>query len=155
MIYVDEQLCTGCGVCVASCQSDAISLTDHSAVIDQERCISCGRCADVCLTGAIITMEVPPDPPLRYAPVRKPDVQVVRTGALTPPRPVEPGIVERMLSGLLSVAALANEAVGLKRSLAVRSDTEHRRVGRPRGQGRGLGQGRRERCRGGQMQGRR
>ena len=57
MVYVDEYLCTGCGICVDACNRGAISLRGNAAVIDETLCTSCGRCVDVCLTGAIISVE--------------------------------------------------------------------------------------------------
>jgi NAD-dependent dihydropyrimidine dehydrogenase PreA subunit len=49
---VDEDLCTGCGRCVARCQMDAITLADSRekqiAVIYLDRCIGCGLCVPTC-----------------------------------------------------------------------------------------------------------
>ena len=57
MVYVDDSLCTGCGICVEACNRGAISLQGNAAVIDETLCTSCGRCVDVCPTGAIISVE--------------------------------------------------------------------------------------------------
>ena len=52
---VDEEKCTGCGVCLKICPQNAISGKKkevHS--IDQELCIKCGLCRDSCKFEAII-----------------------------------------------------------------------------------------------------
>jgi len=62
MIYVDKDLCTGCGVCVDVCHRGALSLRADGAVIDESLCTSCGHCLDSCVAGAIISLEVNPPP---------------------------------------------------------------------------------------------
>lgn len=49
---VDKEKCTGCGVCVASCPVDAISMDADKANISDE-CISCGACVGECSVEAI------------------------------------------------------------------------------------------------------
>jgi len=51
--WVDENRCTGCGICVASCPGDAISLDGGVAVIDMDACIRCGECHEFCPQDAI------------------------------------------------------------------------------------------------------
>jgi len=68
MVFIDRSLCTGCGICVDACPTEAISLTDSAAVIDKALCTSCGRCLDICLTGAIIRGEDDSVRPLAGAP---------------------------------------------------------------------------------------
>jgi NAD-dependent dihydropyrimidine dehydrogenase PreA subunit len=58
MIYIDEDLCTGCGLCLDACNQGALSLPDNMAVVDAELCTSCNRCAAVCITGAIRSAEI-------------------------------------------------------------------------------------------------
>jgi ferredoxin len=74
MVHVDNNLCTGCGICLDACTRGAISLTDSAAHIDQSLCNSCGRCIDLCLTGAIIPSENGSGPPPEGtpAPLEKP-----------------------------------------------------------------------------------
>jgi len=45
--------CTGCGVCVSWCPTNAISLSNQIAVIDDARCIGCGQCLTMCRYSAI------------------------------------------------------------------------------------------------------
>ena len=49
---VAEEECTACGLCVESCQMDAIELQE-TAVVDPERCIGCGLCITACEFDAI------------------------------------------------------------------------------------------------------
>lgn len=58
VMYIDEILCTGCGICLEACVQGAISLRDCRAVIDPYLCVECGRCAELCLTRAIGQVEV-------------------------------------------------------------------------------------------------
>lgn len=68
MIYVDENLCTGCGLCVEACKNQALSLQGSLAVLDAESCTSCNRCAAVCVTGAIRTAHILPTTTSSVAP---------------------------------------------------------------------------------------
>jgi len=56
-IEVDEDLCSGCGICVAVCPYDATRLeksdTGLVAVIDELKCKRCGLCTSGCPSGAI------------------------------------------------------------------------------------------------------
>jgi phosphoadenosine phosphosulfate reductase len=40
-------LCIGCGVCVGTCPTNAITKENHKAIIS-EACNACGRCVDIC-----------------------------------------------------------------------------------------------------------
>lgn len=50
---VNQDTCTGCGECVASCPLDAIEMKDDKAFVDPDTCGDCGACVDVCPVGAI------------------------------------------------------------------------------------------------------
>jgi len=50
--YTINEECIACGVCMASCPTEAISEGDIY-VIDPEKCIDCGVCEVDCPTGAI------------------------------------------------------------------------------------------------------
>lgn len=55
-IEVNEDLCSGCGVCVAVCRYDATKLEKHDgdlvSVIDDTKCKRCGLCVVACPAGA-------------------------------------------------------------------------------------------------------
>jgi len=50
---VDEDICTGCGVCETRCQMDAIEIIDDISNINLGRCIGCGVCVPTCPEEAI------------------------------------------------------------------------------------------------------
>ncbi len=50
---VDTQLCTACETCLERCQMAAITMDDDTAVISGDRCIGCGLCVTTCPTEAI------------------------------------------------------------------------------------------------------
>lgn len=52
-IFIDDELCTGCGNCVDSCPFVGIEIVDNKAVIN-ESCSFCGSCLDVCPVNAIL-----------------------------------------------------------------------------------------------------
>ncbi|GAV31990.1 ferredoxin [Coriobacteriaceae bacterium EMTCatB1] len=55
---IDEELCTGCGLCVSPCAEGAIEIVDGKArVVREELCDGAGFCLGVCPTGAL-TIEV-------------------------------------------------------------------------------------------------
>jgi Fe-S-cluster-containing hydrogenase component 2 len=51
-VSVNEDLCEGCGKCMAVCAFKGRKMVNGKAQMDQERCLGCGRCADACPTGA-------------------------------------------------------------------------------------------------------
>jgi ferredoxin len=57
-IEVNEELCSGCGVCVLLCSYEAIKLDKSGdkaiAVINDHRCKRCGVCVAACPSAAII-----------------------------------------------------------------------------------------------------
>ena len=91
MLYVDQDRCSGCGVCVTVCSSDAIAIREGKAAIDQERCNQCEACYAACPEEAILTV-------LERGLV--PDATATRA---MEPRPV---------SGAADIAARAAPAVG-------------------------------------------
>lgn len=50
---VNEEKCTGCGDCVDSCPTEAISLNNEKAKIDPDVCAECGDCINTCPSEAI------------------------------------------------------------------------------------------------------
>lgn len=54
IVRIDEELCTGCGLCVTPCAEGAIQIVDGKArVIREELCDGAGFCLSVCPTGAL------------------------------------------------------------------------------------------------------
>ena len=51
---IDQRLCTGCGLCVQQCPTQAVAVRDGVAVIVRpEACSFCELCERSCPTGAI------------------------------------------------------------------------------------------------------
>ena len=50
---VDQEKCTGCGICVDSCPMEAIKLEKDKAVITGD-CSECGICVSKCPNEAIV-----------------------------------------------------------------------------------------------------
>ncbi|UCC60896.1 MAG: 4Fe-4S binding protein [Dehalococcoidia bacterium] len=68
MASVDEDLCTGCELCLERCQFNAIYVDDNLCHVDQRRCFGCGLCITTCPDEAIslisrpaAQMPVPPE----------------------------------------------------------------------------------------------
>ena len=54
---VDEEKCTGCGMCHLYCPDGAIRLVDGKARVDYTYCKGCGICAEECPSDAISMVE--------------------------------------------------------------------------------------------------
>ncbi len=52
-IFINDELCTGCGSCTETCPFVGIEIIDNKAVIT-ENCNFCGACLDVCPVDAIL-----------------------------------------------------------------------------------------------------
>jgi len=52
-VSINNDLCSGCGICIERCQMDAIELKNDLASIIQKRCIGCGNCVVGCPERAI------------------------------------------------------------------------------------------------------
>ena len=52
-IFIDDELCTGCGNCVENCAFSGIEIIDNKAIIT-ENCSFCGACLDGCPVNAIL-----------------------------------------------------------------------------------------------------
>lgn len=51
-VVVNEDLCTGCGICEDECPHEAITV-DEVAVVDHDLCTECGICVNACPDDAI------------------------------------------------------------------------------------------------------
>ena len=57
MIFIDEDKCFGCGVCVEACPEGAIVLRDSAAAIERHLCTDCADCLVACPQAAIYEVE--------------------------------------------------------------------------------------------------
>ncbi|MGB9802384.1 4Fe-4S dicluster domain-containing protein [Desulfofundulus sp.] len=54
IVHIDEEKCTGCGLCIIPCAEGAIQIVDGKAqVVREELCDGAGFCIGVCPEGAI------------------------------------------------------------------------------------------------------
>ena len=57
---IDEERCNGCGLCVAVCPSDTITMKEKKAVVTGTESLNCGHCLAVCPTGAVQVASLDP-----------------------------------------------------------------------------------------------
>jgi ferredoxin len=53
MIFVDQTLCSGCGICADICPNGAITLVGGQPSIGGDACTGCRECVAECPTGAL------------------------------------------------------------------------------------------------------
>lgn len=58
---IDPELCTGCGLCVAVCPAETISLQGGKAAVTGDRSLGCGHCQAVCPVGAVRVGSLDPE----------------------------------------------------------------------------------------------
>jgi len=60
--YVDEEVCSGCGLCVEMCPYGALAVISPEGIVELNRvlCKGCGACTGVCPSGAIILSHFTP-----------------------------------------------------------------------------------------------
>ena len=56
---LDTEFCTACWTCLERCQMSALMEDLDSVVLDQNRCIGCGLCVSTCPTGALTLVRKP------------------------------------------------------------------------------------------------
>jgi len=44
-LQIDQDKCSGCGICIPYCPARAITLLNKKAQVDKEACLECGNCA--------------------------------------------------------------------------------------------------------------
>jgi NAD-dependent dihydropyrimidine dehydrogenase PreA subunit len=53
IVKVNQDKCSGCGICVDACPESAISIHNNMAAIDQAICTQCEACIGLCEPGAL------------------------------------------------------------------------------------------------------
>jgi len=53
MPWVNEERCSGCGICVERCPAGAIIMKNDKAKIELDECIRCGTCSGACPDAAV------------------------------------------------------------------------------------------------------
>lgn len=141
-VYLDEEKCTGCGICVSNCPVQAISLENELAVIDQDKCTECLRCMDECPAEAFYQVldKDTPVPQREIPPSVQNDVFSPRPSQQTGNRIQQAlSLGESIVRGITSVVQyFSSNDTGVSR----------RGMG-PGGQGKGRGRGIQRRRRGG------
>jgi NAD-dependent dihydropyrimidine dehydrogenase PreA subunit len=68
MVEVDEDLCSGCELCIDRCPMDALVMKDAAAERMDERCVGCGLCVSSCAVEALRMVNRPErhDPPRNH-----------------------------------------------------------------------------------------
>jgi ferredoxin len=56
---VDAEACVGCGLCLSSCQFQALSVRDKRCTVDVSKCMGCGVCASHCAKSALSLVRAP------------------------------------------------------------------------------------------------
>lgn len=56
---VDEDLCTGCEICIDRCQFSAINVPNGICLIEKNRCYGCGNCVTTCPVEALSLVKKP------------------------------------------------------------------------------------------------
>ncbi len=58
---IDQERCTGCGLCVSACPAYTLSLVGEKAAVTGHKCIGCAHCAAICPEEAVSTDCTDPD----------------------------------------------------------------------------------------------
>ena len=76
---VDEDLCTGCELCLDRCQFGALSVADNLCQVDEKRCFGCGLCVMACQDEAL-SLKPRPEGRMPTPPKSMPDWLMERAG---------------------------------------------------------------------------
>lgn len=58
-VYIDQERCTGCLICVKKCLVQAMRVRNGKALIISDKCIDCGECMRCCPTRAVKALAEP------------------------------------------------------------------------------------------------
>ena len=58
LFVVDEDLCYGCGACIALCPTNALDLINRLAIVNQDNCTLCNHCIPSCPVFALSIEDV-------------------------------------------------------------------------------------------------
>ena len=128
IMQVNQELCSGCGVCVEACSVEAVHLVDHRAVIDNELCTVCKACLYTCPNGAITALVEPVHATPAMA-LPAPESRIIRI-----PTQTELPQTTASAHGLMPLAGAALAFIGsevVPRVLDLLATTLERRLARP------------------------
>lgn len=94
---VDEDLCTGCELCLDRCQFGALSVVDSVCQVDERRCFGCGLCITACGDDALSLAPRAADQ-VKPPPESMPDWMMERAAV----RQIDLGELEEVIGKLIS-----------------------------------------------------
>lgn len=112
---VNDQLCSHCGACIATCPADMVRDKRGSIKISHVACINCGHCMAICPTGAITLRDDTGGGPFEPLPAERATAEQLlgtlktrRTTRRYLPEPVKREDLERLLEAARWVPSGAN-----------------------------------------------
>ena len=135
-VKIDENRCTGCGICVQVCPVEAITV-ERVATINPETCTGCGSCVAECPNEAIFAEEMKPASPSRVNHTSSSHIPVTRVA--TSPTVSRVFSDQSVFQQVVRSGGLLKQIFDHLRSSAGRGGGR----GRGHGGGRGRGKGRR------------